>query len=244
MYAGKKLRQLRLKLDINQTEMAKSLGLSQSYYSAVEAGKRKITPRMIEKISTKWKINEGYFSSQNTLYNDKKMGGSNGGDIEGVINELAQEKGYGGENKAILATYKLIEKLFTGNSSQLKTEEISKILLAETEKWDDKTLNYYIRSTQEITRQNPELNAIYKMVSEVITDSVSLNKIIKTYFEPALNNDIEYTDYEGFKAERIENFEKLLKYQDVLKPLSEALANFISNFNKIQKSTDKKPKQK
>lgn len=41
MYAGKKLRQLRLQLELNQTEMANSLGLSQSYYSAVEAGKER-----------------------------------------------------------------------------------------------------------------------------------------------------------------------------------------------------------
>lgn len=61
MYAGKKLRQLRQGLDLTQTEFAEALGLSQSYYSSVEAGKRKITPKMIEKINAKWKVDQGYF---------------------------------------------------------------------------------------------------------------------------------------------------------------------------------------
>lgn len=84
MYAGKKLRQLRLQLELNQTEMAKSLGLSQSYYSAVEAGKRKITSKMIEKITIKWKINEGYFGNIDSANSDKKMRGKNEGMLEGV----------------------------------------------------------------------------------------------------------------------------------------------------------------
>ena len=53
MYAGKLLRQLRLKHDVNQEDMAVSLGLSRSYYAAVETGKRKISKKMIEKINEK-----------------------------------------------------------------------------------------------------------------------------------------------------------------------------------------------
>jgi transcriptional regulator with XRE-family HTH domain len=84
MYAGKKLRQLRLQLELNQTEMANSLGLSQSYYSAVEAGKRKITAKMIEKVTAKWKINDGYFSNNEPVTFDKIMRGNNEGVREGV----------------------------------------------------------------------------------------------------------------------------------------------------------------
>lgn len=81
MYAGKKLRLLREKIGLNQIEFANSVGLSQSYYSAVEAGKRKITPKMIEKIESRWKL-KGYFSDEN-------MGGRNEDMVRGIDPRMA-----------------------------------------------------------------------------------------------------------------------------------------------------------
>jgi transcriptional regulator with XRE-family HTH domain len=234
MYAGKKLRKLRLSLDINQTEMAKSLGLSQSYYSAVEAGKRKITPKMIEKITATHKVDGGYFTENN---GGKKMGGKNGGydvgELEDVVNNMADERGLKGENKAIFAIFKLIENLFIGRPKNTQIDEIAATLLAETEKWEDKTLNYYLRSTKEISIENPELDKIRNLVEEVLVDTLNLNKIMKTYFESVLNSDIEFIDYKDFKTKRVRNLEQLKQYNQVLEPLFESLQLFIADFAKF-----------
>ncbi len=79
MYAGKKLRQLRLKFDVNQTDMAESLGLSQSYYAAIETGKRKITKKMVENIKNKWGVDDAYFGNIESAEVGVNDGGVRGG---------------------------------------------------------------------------------------------------------------------------------------------------------------------
>ncbi len=61
-YVGKRLRQLRLKLDKNQDEMATALGVSQSYYSAIEIRKRKISDKLAGKIVDIFKVDKDYFT--------------------------------------------------------------------------------------------------------------------------------------------------------------------------------------
>jgi transcriptional regulator with XRE-family HTH domain len=82
MYAGKKLKLLRQELDLNQSEMADKLGLSQSYYSAVERGKKKITQKLVKKVEETWNKYKGWFE-QNGV---QKMGGENGGKMGATLN--------------------------------------------------------------------------------------------------------------------------------------------------------------
>lgn len=84
MYAGKKLRALRLQLDKNQDDMAETLGLSRSYYAAVEIGKRPITQKMIEKIEKSLNVSEGYFKDKKDENEGKKVRGLSEGVSEGV----------------------------------------------------------------------------------------------------------------------------------------------------------------
>ncbi len=230
MYVGKKLRQLRLSLDINQTEMANSLDLSQSYYSAVEAGKRKISKKMIEKITEKYKLNEGYFSNESTKNNPNNMRGNYEGVLEGVVNKMAEKKGLGGENKSIFAMVKLMEKLISGDVSDMKNEDLMKVLLEETSKWEDKTINYYFKLIEDNKANRPELTEIKKTAADVITNAYLLSKISTAYLDSVLNENISFTDYESFKANRIANFEKLLPYKEALEPLAAALRKFLIDF--------------
>ncbi len=55
---GKELRKLRIDKDENINTMAKKLGISISYLSAIEAGNRKIPADMVEKIITKYNLDE------------------------------------------------------------------------------------------------------------------------------------------------------------------------------------------
>ncbi len=87
MYAGKKLRQLRLQLDKSQQDMASSLGLSQSYYAAIETGKRPISKKMVETISKTYQISEGYFDESDRNKNNSLLRGNGEGVGEGVVPE-------------------------------------------------------------------------------------------------------------------------------------------------------------
>ena len=55
---GKELRKLRIDKDENIHDMAKKLGISISYLSAIEAGSRNIPDRMVEKIIDKYQLNK------------------------------------------------------------------------------------------------------------------------------------------------------------------------------------------
>ncbi len=54
---GKELRKLRIDRDENIHDMAKNLGISISYLSAIEAGSRNIPNDMVDKIVTKYHLN-------------------------------------------------------------------------------------------------------------------------------------------------------------------------------------------
>lgn len=54
---GKELRKLRIDKDENIHDMAKKLGISISYLSAIEAGSRNIPSDMVDKIIAKYHLN-------------------------------------------------------------------------------------------------------------------------------------------------------------------------------------------
>lgn len=90
MYGGKKLRQLRQLLDLNQDEFAVELGISQPYYSAIESGKKKLTNKLLEQIKIKWNVDRSYFENPNisaTEYLIDKRGDKLGGML-GVRQEI------------------------------------------------------------------------------------------------------------------------------------------------------------
>ena len=55
---GKELRKLRVDMDENINTMARKLGISISYLSAIEAGQRKIPSDMVDKIIAKYNLSE------------------------------------------------------------------------------------------------------------------------------------------------------------------------------------------
>ena len=55
---GKELRKLRVDKDENIYDMAKKLGISISYLSSIEAGKRKIPNDMVERIIEQYRLNK------------------------------------------------------------------------------------------------------------------------------------------------------------------------------------------
>jgi transcriptional regulator with XRE-family HTH domain len=87
MYGGKKLRQLRQHLGLNQDDFATELNISQPYYSAIESGKKQITNKLLEQVSSKWKIDRDYFEDQNIKSIVEYLGVKIGGNIGGKSDE-------------------------------------------------------------------------------------------------------------------------------------------------------------
>ncbi|HCW05805.1 MAG TPA: hypothetical protein DGG95_00375 [Cytophagales bacterium] len=83
MYVGKKIKHLRSKLNFSQAEFAGEIGVSQAYYSGIESGKKKISKKLIEKITSKWNVSPKYFSEATDLTLPKELGGKIGGVIGG-----------------------------------------------------------------------------------------------------------------------------------------------------------------
>lgn len=235
MYAGKKLRQLRLQLDVNQEQMADSIGLSRSYYSAVELGKRKITPKMIEKIKNKWKIDEGYFFNKKNEIGENNMRGKNEGVDEGVINQEAEKKGLGGNNKDVFAVYKLVEKLYSKASKKMNNDELRALILEETSAWDDKSLNYSLLFNKDNSAENQKVVEAISLIGDVLADVAKLQKVCKEYFDNVLNTDFEFTDYESYKKNRIKHYQKLVSYKETVTPFAQSLKKFLDEFAKFDK---------
>lgn len=55
---GKELRKIRVDYEDSINDMAKKLGISMSYLSAIEAGKRNIPSDMVSKIISSYKLNK------------------------------------------------------------------------------------------------------------------------------------------------------------------------------------------
>lgn len=60
---GKVVRQLRIETDVRMVTMADDIGVSISYLSAVETGRRKLTNEFVEKVANYFK-NKGLSTSQ------------------------------------------------------------------------------------------------------------------------------------------------------------------------------------
>lgn len=90
MYVGKKIKQLRQRLELTQEVFAQELQVSRPYYSSIESGKKEITLKMLATIKEKWGVPEYYFTTKDAELEDKLLGVSNGG-INGGNSEISDD---------------------------------------------------------------------------------------------------------------------------------------------------------
>lgn len=89
MYVGKKIKQLRNELNLNQTEISSALGISQAYYSDIERGEKKITKSLMNKVIDKWGLSVDYFkdSYMPGVYKDS---GTTKSDLTQIKSDIAE----------------------------------------------------------------------------------------------------------------------------------------------------------
>lgn len=65
---GKELKKLRIDLDEKQKDMAKKIGISTSYLSAIELGKRKVTIKILNRFCNVYEIEYEKFKYHFVIY--------------------------------------------------------------------------------------------------------------------------------------------------------------------------------
>jgi transcriptional regulator with XRE-family HTH domain len=172
MYVGKRIKQLRHLLNLNQKEFSEALGVSQAYYSVIESGKKKISKKMLLIIKEKWPVGVDILEGKSI----KTVGGILGG-VDGGLNGTPD----------IFRLYKDLEK------------------------------------------ERPDLIEMTNIFSDFKRYFEASALISNTYFierESALNN-IKSINYSDYKKKAIKHLDTYLKYQKAMKPIAQALKQFI-----------------
>ncbi len=230
-----KFKEYRKSLGLTQIEFADELGVTQGTITDIERGKVNVSKNVKKKIIEKYGAEVGDFTVLNTAKNTVLKEGVERGVKEGLDKENAYYSTLKGENKAIYDTFKLIEKLSTGN---LKTAEIQQLAIDEAAKLADKRLYNYLLSTREIINNRSDLNEVRYLVSYFDQALQTVIKVFKNNYDNLLEDEIKAVDYQEFRDKRIENLSKLKHYAAPLKSLHEAMLKFITAFEDIkQKDT-------
>jgi DNA-binding XRE family transcriptional regulator len=97
MYVGKKIKALRVELGLMQEDFANELKISQSYYSSIERGKKKISDKLKSDIIKKYGLLNDYFVGGENIIKGRvlknNLGGKNVGGNEGVTENNSTDNG-------------------------------------------------------------------------------------------------------------------------------------------------------
>lgn len=237
MEPNTKFKNFRKSLNLNQTEFAHKLKVSQGTITDIERGRIGVSKRVKNKITEIFSIDSGYFDIEKSVKNNEINQGIESGYNQGNDIKDRYYSSLKGENKATYDTYKLIEKL---SRSGLQQSEIQQLAIDEAAKLDDKSLFNYLVFAKEIINKRSDLNEIRNLILEFDTPLVDAFKIYKKYYDEILNAEIQSIDYESFKNKRIKILEELLYYKEPLNDLTNALTKFINDFKKLKEKQDTK----
>ncbi len=202
-----RLREVRKYLHLNQKEMAEMLTVKQSYYSEVENGKRPVTGKLVEILSTKKSV------SADWMYTGK-------GEI------------FTGEHSSTSDANEDNETLQI--ASKIEDKDVYDILLKNVSKRKDKTLYYNLKAAREIKNERPDLWAAMKVIGEFHLYVSTMNEIYEKYLKSkAINKPTINTDYETHKNEIINSWESFIQYQETIKPFLASAKRFLKSFKKF-----------
>lgn len=222
MYAGRILKKLRQDLGFNQDDMALQIGVSQSYYSSIERGKKQISKKLMEKIIRKWNLSSSFFETEKGGVSEKNIGGFNGGILGGYESS--------NNDVADLDEWNLHRSINAGgNDPHTKipfylSRHISKKLILD------------------IINRKDEISNLDNYKTTISAFQYIIENIDFYYFKPvneAQNEmykfyDGKNFDYEGYYNSVISELQKLLKF----KPAFDKLATAINEFYEEMKDID------
>lgn len=251
MYVGKKIKQLRVDLNLSQEEFAEKLNVSQSYFSAIERGKKQISNKMLSKVCDVFGVNRSYFFGGGDQSNASTLMGKNMGVNMGVFGnnrngkkEFTHPSPTSDDTSATWKAYlyKVFDFLGTTDMNTLEGKELElmqnafsgyldKAYIEDIQKNGDKPKMFNRRFNFEILtkERKDDLGKLSYNCSDLSALAFDLEKVYKTYFDKVFNYKIEANTYKEYKEKNIKYLESFLPYMSVLDPLLKALRQFLRN---------------
>lgn len=218
-----KLKAVRNALKINQKEFAAMLGIQQSYYSALELGKKDISSKLLETLVLKIGVNpDWYFSSKGAIFNSSNAGkdwGIDGGNSS-KSSDLSIDKA---------ATIKAGDNQIPGSPS---TEEERSKSIEQQSVIAEKAVQELILNNKEyaIFRDSFFEIASFINIIDNVTYSGSINKLFK--IEEVRKHYISRSATE-LKSFISADFGKFEPYISTFKDLANAMRTFREKAKEI-----------
>lgn len=205
MYGGKKIKALRLELELSQEEFANAIGVSQPYYSAIERGKKQITNKIIATIQEKFGKNREWLmgkSTEDTAFNDR---GSDGG-LSGGLNEND-------------------ELFYTKFLKKLQTDILSNNKLADTiynASYEENKVDFYYKHPDK--RLDRLLSATANAFEEAFNNYATLVKVANylgapDFFAEKFSLNVDFQNYKNKNKDSFTEMNELVNDKKLLKCL-------------------------
>jgi len=215
-----KFKELRKGLNLNQTEFADKINVSQGTITDIERGRIRVSKRVQKKITEIFGIESGYFNNEIQLNNNEINQGNESGVKQGF-----DKKGNLIDN---------IQKDKKSNSFPIDYFNKENFYLKQ--KFEKKLLIDIVRNHQYINELQGYLNTISNF--EFIIDN--LNHYYFNKVDLQFHNSMKYLEnwkfnYDKFKADFISEIEKLEVIRPALNKLSKAIEAFYEEIKDFDK---------
>lgn len=236
MYAGAQIKRIRQSLEFNQEEMANILGISQSYYSSIEKGKKPITDKLLQAYYDKLGV---IIHKKSSYYDGGQVTNNYGGidiDIHGGISDILKPKVI--EFKKM---YKRSDQSSSQRQSTKRDEWISKTVSENLDMPVMLDINVTNKLILDIKSMNNEITRIWDAIHEITSLENIIESIEYTYFKDVISaqsEKIKYYDgksfdYLSYKENVINEYKKCLKYLSALEKFSKAIDVFYKEFSEL-----------
>ena len=246
-----KLKEIRQALGLNQKDFAAKLNIKQSYYSALELGKKDInTSKVLQTLFNEIGVNaEWYFNSVGTIFNknneQNNWGNGGGNAIENILSPIKRKKSHDAKGYLLkyidASTLTDIEilKIFTNQPPGIKIGNLSDERINSISKLVDKQKVIAEKVFNILSKENQQLDEFRKNILAIQGFENLLNDII---YNTAINTLIKIEDsakhystlsFSEFKDALNADYAKFKPYASIFSELASAMKGFADKAKEI-----------
>lgn len=213
---------------LKQDEFARELGITQSYLSALETGRKNVTNKLVQKLFDFFNISPQWF------YNDiGNMYNSSMGNIDGVNDGVNWNKTHtlNPHLNPHLSSDHMGDNYEGGIGGESQNTKTEKKLFPIVGK--DQNYGYLIKSIKDLKETHPDLMDLQYKISELSALLIDAEKIYQTYIDGSLNGNIAAKSYLEYRNKRIGHLQTYTKYDKAINPFLLALKKFVIDFREF-----------